>query len=286
MHKSYVLLAGAWLLFATHSLQAREMPLEECASSLTPIEVIDLGALSRAGAEKSRLPASKKNGTHLLMLPKEAHKADLVEEERQTQIEEDLATLRRIVLTLSGLSGINKMMVDGERQAPRKCIRYTQGFKRATVIVQTYDAQGVLLDKQTLIAGPAENFYLSADMPVTDIKQLTYDATTGTVLEKEKPASFYLGFNYKLGDVYTHYPAEKFYRNLSVKFLAKASSRPAESMGLGLAYRFRQFDIFAARIWTKDHASVGGETLGTTSSTVFGISFSITRALNWLKAEN
>jgi hypothetical protein len=49
---------------------------------------------------------------------------------------------------------------------------------------------------------------------------------------KEQPASFYIGFNYKFGDVFTNYPVKKFYRDLSMKFLVKASSRPSESMGL------------------------------------------------------
>ncbi len=140
-----------------------------------------------------------------------------------------------------------------------------------------------------ILIGPTEHFNLSADMPVTNIKQLTYDSGSGTVIEKEKPASFYLGLNARWGDVYTNYETlGSYWKGISLKGLVKASSRPSESMGVGLSFpvpKVGPLEFFVARVWTKDDQSVGGASLGKTGSTVWGLSFNVPKGLEWFKGD-
>lgn len=226
--------------------------------------------------ESGRIPPSEKGSKHYLKVPTGVSKAKLKEEKRKSRISEDLATIVKIASEISDIKAA--------KAVPQpQCVEYTQGYKRTKIEVRTLDASDKELSSHTLIAGPAEHFYLSADMPVTSIKQLSYDSGTNSVIEKEKPASFYLGINAKVGDVFTNYPVKEFYKDISFKALVKASSKPSESMGLGIGYNFKVMEVFVARVWTKDDESVGGTSLGNTPSTIFGVSFNLTKGLNWLK---
>lgn len=228
--------------------------------------------------ESGRIPPSGKDTPHMLKVPTGAAKVNLKEEKRKTRIAEDLATLKKIA------EGMFKTQAEfTEAVAKKECVKYEQSYDRATVEIQVLDSQGKELSSSTLVAGPSEHFYLSADMPVTNIKQLTYDSGTNSVIEKEKPASFYIGLNAKFGDVFTNYQFKEFYNDLSIKALVKASSRPSESMGVGVGYNFKLMEIFVARVWTKDDQNVGGASVGTTASTIFGVSFNLTKGLEWTK---
>ena len=54
-------------------------------------------------------------------------------------------------------------------------------------------------------------------------------------------------------------------------------------MGVGIGYNFKLMEVFVARVWTKDDQNVGGASIGTTASTIFGVSFNLTKGLEWTK---
>lgn len=148
------------------------------------------------------------------------------------------------------------------------------------------EAEDESLETRTtdLIAGPREMLYLSADLPVTKVKELQYDKASNQVTEKDAPENFYLGLNINpFYDVYTQHRSEVFYRNFSLKLLVKASSRPRESMGVGLGYRFGMMDVFVAHMRTQDDPDISSG--GGTSSTAAGVSFNISKAVDWLSGD-
>lgn len=140
-----------------------------------------------------------------------------------------------------------------------------------------------------LVVGPREPWYLTGDVPITNIKLL--EKSNGQLALKEKPASFYLGVNYRFtGDYLTGYQPFDAKRltsltdNVSGKFLFKASAKPSESMGLGLSYKMALGEVFIARMRTmnkdEDGTALGGNTYGWG----FGVSFDLAGNLpNWLK---
>lgn len=170
-------------------------------------------------------------------------------------------------------------------QGLEKCFAYEQKYKRATLDIEVSDGKDVIRKKH-LVIGPAEHLYLSADMPVTDIKQLSYDEATHQVVEKEKPATVYLGVNWMLGDVFA--PVEwnsHWWQRLSLKGMAKVSKHPGESLGAGVGLNLGVVEVFAAHLWTKDDPAVSGPNLGTTESTALGVSFNISRGIGWFSGE-
>lgn len=149
------------------------------------------------------------------------------------------------------------------------------------------EAEDESFDKssESLVAGPREIFYLTADMPVSQVKQVQYDKASNTVTEKDTPSTFYFGFNITpFGDAATNYRADSVLENLSLKLLAKASSRPSESTGIGIGYRLSMFDFFVAHMRTQDDPNVSSG--GATSSTAYGISFNISKAVDWVTSKS
>lgn len=207
--------------------------------------------------------------------PPETATLEVKEVSRQTRFAEELKSLVGAIL-----KGQEKALSAAER----KCFRYTQEYSRSRISLVAKDAAGKALAEMTVVTGPAEHWYLTADMPVSDVKQLKYDSASNTVVEKQKPASIYLGINYRpLGDVLSDYPSADFKNNLALKLLLKASSKPSESMGFGIGYSFSFAEIFVARMRTKNDESVPGSNLGYRDSTVFGVSFDIAKGIGWLK---
>lgn len=199
--------------------------------------------------------------------------AKAIEEKRESRIAQDFKTLANLI------------NYKGPGLAQITCFQYTQNYKRSRLTIETVDALDAK-KQQELLLGPTEHLFLSADMPVTNIKQLDYDFDKQEVIEKEKPSSFHVGFNYKLGDVYRKYNKNEIYKNIAIKLMIEGSSNPLSSVGVGLSYEFKNFGIFAAQIWSEDAASVSGTKPAYTDATVFGISYNLTKALDWLKSDD
>jgi hypothetical protein len=196
------------------------------------------------------------------------------ETRRKSHIEDDLTQLVDYIK-----SNISKGFRPAEERK-KTCIAYTSAFDRSTIVVQINSEPPI---NRSLIAGPEEHWSLSADLPINNTRQLTYDTKTSSIVEKDKPTSFYLGVNYKLGDAYTNYGYLD-WRNLSGKILFKASSSPNDSMGVGIGYSLSFVDVFVARVWTKNDVNTGLPNLGTTPGNIYGLSLNVSKGISWLKA--
>lgn len=179
-----------------------------------------------------------------------------------------------------------------EGEPPKTCYLHTAQFKRGTLAVEVTQKNAGAADvvhSGKVLIGPAEHWYLSADMPVSNVDQLKYDSATNTFVEKAQPASFYASINGRLGDVYTHYSWKDYHKTIALKGMFKASSRPTESMGIGLGFPVPweqiPLELFVAHVWTKADSNGTGTSLKKSDDTVFGITFNISKGLAWFKGD-
>jgi hypothetical protein len=86
-----------------------------------------------------------------------------------------------------------------------------------------------------LITGPVEHWFLSADVPLNDVKALTFDKDTNQVSLGDEPSTFYIGINFLFGDLKD--PRRSLVGNLVVKGMIKASNRPLDSFGAAIGLR-------------------------------------------------
>jgi hypothetical protein len=226
---------------------------------------------------------AERGASKILYVTDSSNKISGVEIRRKSRVAEDIGTLVRIAGNLAVGLEIKALHDD---EITGYCVEYRSLFKRANLRISTLDDQNQIKHTYDVIVGPAEHWYLSADLILSNTKQLSYDDDTGRIMEREKPGSFYIGLNRKFGDVFTNYSGIEFYKNFSIKGIVKASKNPGESVGIGFGYTFDMAEIFVGRVWTRDDQNVGAEKLGTTDATVVGLSFNLTRALEWLKNDD
>lgn len=117
---------------------------------------------------------------------------------------------------------------------------YTTVETRANLVV---DVKGAGADDKkgkstTIITGPTEHWFLSADARISKVNELRYDSSTKSVMEKKKSGNGYLGVNYMIGDVLTDHGIASL-DNVGVKLLVNAHDKPLDSIGMGLSYQFK-----------------------------------------------
>ena len=209
------------------------------------------------------------------------------ETERQTRLWSDVQ---------AALSGVAE---DSSNACDKVKVTKTLVFKRATVKITGVDLKGADAKSVTVISGPVEHGYLGLDLPVTNRKTLKYDAASQSLQPASDSPQLYLSLNFLVGDVLS--PAagfdSDFYKNFSVKFFVSASSKPLNSLGVGLGYRLPElkvasFDLSALSLyggyfWTKeDSTSSTGEVQvngGTNRGFRFGITYDVSSAIRWVK---
>lgn len=149
-----------------------------------------------------------------------------------------------------------------------------------------------------IITGPAEHWFLSADIAINDVEQLKFDTDTGMLSERGEPSPVYLGINYQLGDIHTK--GKLFWKNFVLKGMIEASSTPSESLGAAIGYRgftrkkhgldLTTFSPWIGYTFTKEDEmdSMGGFTRNTARNSEFrwGISVNLDKLFGWVKSRN
>lgn len=217
------------------------------------------------------------------------------EEERELRI---LGEIKKIIKHYTG-TGPGADAACGEGEVRLVKYEHELELKRANVKVVATSASGQDAE-YTVVTGPAEHWFLSLDLPVTNRDVVKYDSTSGTLQPKETEPQLYFGINYLLGDVLSPAPkvgalADLLNKdNLSVKLMLRASSKPLDSIGLGLGYNLPAWDslnlsalsVFIGHFWTKTDSIVGGivqENSHYEGSWRFGISLNLDDALGYVK---
>ncbi|HYM61837.1 MAG TPA: hypothetical protein VEZ11_13200, partial [Thermoanaerobaculia bacterium] len=123
---------------------------------------------------------------------------------------------------------------------------------------------------------------------------LKYDQTNKTFTTKDTPTTYYVGFDYGLGDVVTT-DQQKAWEAIVLKLLVKISKNPLDSYGAAIGYRSPNFSIlgmtlqsftpfvgyFRTKVNDKDQS--GNPIVRRKSGVRAGISLNIDRAVDWVK---
>ncbi len=264
------------LLFSTN-LQAdeQELTLIQCQESYK--NYVNIETLNH-----KKLFISMDEDPLMIKLPQGTKHVFVNEKPKPSRLTSDMQTLLQL--------GINNIFMlknfnEDERKIPLECISYKQSYLRTNTHIKVMGENNNTHNYYFFI-GEEDHFYLSADMLISNVKELYYEEESKRFIEKEQPASFYFGFNYKIGDISTQYPIDKFYNNLSIKSFAKVAKKPSESMGLGLAYHLNpNIEFFIANIWTRDNKNVQRAKLGYTQTTSYGVSFNLAKLLDWVESK-
>lgn len=222
---------------------------------------------------------------------------DIQEAVRDTRLAQDLATALKIASAVKAAAELEAALYSRD---------YVLTKARATLTVtaalrpSSGDKQGDVEHpsrevKATLITGPREHFFLSADLPITKATQLSYDDQTHELTSKDVPTTFYFAVDYTLGDILS---AERtLWEGITLKAMFKISKNPLDSYGCGIGYRLRNtklsfieldaFSPFVAVLWTKQDAvnAAGQPALDSEYHANFrvGLTFNLDKALEWLK---
>ncbi len=193
---------------------------------------------------------------------------------------------------------------------PHVCVvrfQYVLKLERATATLAVASkAEADVKASQPLVTGPEEHWFITGDAIVRGVKELKYDAASKTVVQRDKPQQFYVGFNYMVGDVLERYPQFSGRRTV-FKLMLSPTKNPFDSIGAGVGYRLvdgvfqlpdaksdstSQGDIsgglvlFVGHFWSKNDrvdAATGAVTQGGRSqSWRFGLSYDVATLLGWL----
>lgn len=258
------------LVFLSTTIYAKEKP---AAEEMSRAEVCPDSKVYRFDSKSNRIITEGANELIAFTLGKEEDikTAKATETERETKFQSDLDILRDSADDLK-----KNETSPAVEELKYICALWKTKYKRSELDIELNDKS------KTYMVGPAEHLYLSADLPLENIKQLKLDSESGEPEEKEVPSSIYIGINARYGDVISNYGYSDIPNNISAKLLLKASSHPLDSVGIGIGYNFKGFEIFYARIGTLDSEDTNKSDLGRTYTNVFGVSVNISKGLKWI----
>ncbi len=203
------------------------------------------------------------------------------ERKRKTRIAQDISILTKLIV-LPMVKGVMLMPI---YMADRQ---YRLGKQYGSLLVTA------VLDKEKeerveIITGPAEHWFLSADLIVLKLSKVEFVSNQGTIEPRETPKVFYLGVNWMIGDILNE--RQNLLKNFFVKGMLKFSNKPFDSYGFGIGYRFPKvkvlgidissFSVFGSWLWTKEQLEDKSKEL-TKQQIQFGISFNLDKAMGWV----
>lgn len=140
----------------------------------------------------------------------------------------------------------------------------------------------------SVTTGPREHWFLSANANIRKYEDLAFDEASKTFVPSAKAPSFLLGVNYFLGDM-----ASPRSNGLFLSLLVEPSRKPTGAIGPGIGLRLRSlkksfleldgFSPFAGYIRVAGESAAGQPTAPTEWRWVFGITFNLDKASDWLK---
>ena len=176
------------------------------------------------------------------------------------------------------------------------CEAYRLKHRRSTVTLSFVEPKKDQPTHQfSVLTGPREQWALSVNAAINKIEQLEIKETDGinSLQLKEAPTRPYLGLDFLTRGDY----ASDYLNGLVIKLLLEGSSTPTDSYGIALGYRFRgiksswfsldAFSPFVGYLWTNQDEMQPDGTLveggDRTGDWIFGVSFNLDKASNWLK---
>jgi hypothetical protein len=154
----------------------------------------------------------------------------------------------------------------------------------------------------SLITGPKEHFFLSANVANTTAHQFKYDETKQSLQPVAKPKEFFVGIDYTIGDILDDSKQSRlrsFRDGLYVGLTLEGSSRPFNQLGVSLGFRhnplgFVTFDAvspYIAIIWARSDRLSGSPASPNIDykygkgKVVYGLSLNLDKALGWVSSK-
>lgn len=152
----------------------------------------------------------------------------------------------------------------------------------------------------SLITGPREHLFLSADAGITSAKQISYDDNTRSLGPAKAPKEFFIGGNYALGDLYQDAGSNwaRLRKSLFIGALLEGSSQPFNQVGAVLGFRYLPFvtdflafdsvSPYAGIVWVQDESLEGAGAQQVVrrhygqGHAVFGLSLNLSKASGWI----
>jgi hypothetical protein len=292
------------------SLLERLEPLDRGDSASTPalITFLRSNGSQLARRTSNRWISRKGDSLYIYVLRPVNRKAkvDFAEDRRKSRIESDLITLVQVGQKISGMG----VLGDEPRAvlASVSVSRYGLTKLRAnfsitarldSVATRIKDSAPDTL-RTTLVTGPAEHLFLSADAALTQARQIKYVESTRTLEPNMKPTEFLIGFNYSVGDLYDdkeNASIGSFLRGMYVGFLVEASKRPFNQVSAIVGLRrnipwldryisFGTVSPFAGVVWLRndeqDATDAAVRSRYGRRDFVSGLSLNLDKALGWL----
>lgn len=190
---------------------------------------------------------------YLVIDPKWTDIKGPVEHKRETRLAEDLETLP--VWIINAATG--ELKAGTAELLPLKpkptCVEYHQTREMASLDIDYKDDEKN--SKKTIITGPEEHWDITADIPITSVKQFKYDTATGKVVPNNQAGKPFIGASYKIGDIFTTYGLSNFYKNFSGKLIIRPPFGTKWAAGVGVSADFPWVSIFGAVVRARGDGS-------------------------------
>lgn len=154
----------------------------------------------------------------------------------------------------------------------------------------------------TIVTGPSERLFLSANAAFSKVRQVKYNSSEGTFETGHKPTELLIGINYSMQDMFQNDNASgwrAFAEGVYVGFLVEPSKRPFNQIAATLGFRhspppfeslfsLETVSPYAGLVWARDDvpdpsSATHVKTRYGKPGFILGIALGLDKALGWLE---
>ena len=228
---------------------------------------------------------------------------------RKSRIANDLGTFAQIGLKIAGLRlhenrGIGFSFTQHHLTETRATLTVAGNLRtkaNRSPVASANDTESSDQITTSIVTGPREHLFLSANAALTKLRQAKYDSETNTFDLDDKPTAFLIGINYALGDLLRDEgPSsfEKFASGMFISLLLEGSKTPFDQVGAAIGFRhsppglasflsLETVSPYVGLLWGRNDRVADGspnriESAYGRRSIVWGLSLNLDKALGWL----
>lgn len=240
----------------------------------------------------------------------QAGEVDFEEKARQSRLTADIDSLMEIAISIA-----NKTAVKGQTGMSFTRRKYRLRNRRGVLrISAALEASATDPEKTepaadqpaplstTLVTGPAERVFLSANAAYTKIRQVKFNTDAGTFEPGSKPTELFIGINYSLQDIFQNDAAsgtKAFLRGIYFGFLVEPTKRPFNQLAATVGFRhspppfeslfsLETVSPYIGIVWARDDVADASSTSRIKTrygkpSVIMGLSLGLDKAIGWLQ---
>ncbi len=235
---------------------------------------------------------------------------DFEEKARQSRLTADIDSLMEIVGSIAnknfvrGPSGVSFARRKYRLRNGRGVLRISAAFETPAGDQEKNEAGGDQSPpvSTTLVTGPAERVFLSANAAYAKIRQVKFNTDAGTFEPGNKPTELLIGVNYSLQDIFQNDAAtgaKAFLRGLYFGFLVEPTKRPFNQLAATVGFRhspppfeslfsLETVSPYIGVVWARDdvpdpNAGANVRTRYGRPAMIMGLALGLDKALGWLQ---